>query len=370
MKFVSRFAGIVSLFFIASLAAEEIPKPPDAEEAAYPAIQRFVEVLEAVRKRHPDVDRVSYDRLVNHALEGMLASLDPHSSFIHPEMAQQLEKNKDLVTELPSLGMSLALRDDGVYVASVAPSGAAQAAGVLPGSAILEIDGGKTEGIEFPQVMDLLTRAGGGISRLLLKSPAAAKSLEISLVHRVVENRSIVETKIWNKETGLGYVRLATFGNACAREMEAALDELEDLEMKSLILDLRQNGGGSLDQTLKILGLLLPPNTKVVTTRGREGESEAALTTPERQRRKRDYPVAVLIDRMSASASELTAGALQDLKRATVIGELSYGKGSVQNIIPMGGRHRAATHDSHLPYTFGKYAASQRNYAGRCRHDR
>jgi carboxyl-terminal processing protease len=120
--------------------------------------------------------------------------------------------------------------------------------------------------------------------------------------------------------------------------MEAALDELEDGGMKSLILDLRENGGGDLHETVKILGLFLPPSTAVVTTRGREGESEEAMKTPDRQRRKRDYPMVVLLNRMSASASELTAGALQDLKRAKVVGETSYGKGSVQNIIPMGGR--------------------------------
>jgi carboxyl-terminal processing protease len=107
--------------------------------------------------------------------------------------------------------------------------------------------------------------------------------------------------------------------------------------MKSLIFDLRQNGGGDLNETVKILGLFLPPGTAVVTTRGRDGEAAEPMKTPDRQRRKRDYPIVVLLDRMSASASELTAGALQDLKRATVIGELSYGKGSVQNIIPMGG---------------------------------
>ena len=103
------------------------------------------------------------------------------------------------------------------------------------------------------------------------------------------------------------------------------------------MFDLRQNGGGSLAETVRILGLFLPPSTTVVTTIGRDGQIGEPLKTPDRQRRKRDYPVVVLVDRMSASASELTSGALQDLKRAKVIGEQSYGKGSVQNIIPMGG---------------------------------
>jgi carboxyl-terminal processing protease len=329
--------GGVLLYGIPSLAFAAVQQPPDADEAAYPAIERFVEVLEAVRKRHPDVDRLGYERLVNHALEGMLAGLDPHSSFIHPEMAAQMKDHAELNPELPSLGLALGLRDDGPYIAAVAPSGPAALAGVIPGSAILEIDGRKTAGAAFSELTGPLRRTAGETSVLLVKSPAAPRPLELRLVHRVVEDRSVVASKLWDKPRGIGYVRLASFGKNCAREMEAALDELEDGGMKSLILDLRENGGGDLHETVKILGLFLPPSTAVVTTRGREGESEEAMKTPDRQRRKRDYPMVVLLNRMSASASELTAGALQDLKRAKVVGETSYGKGSVQNIIPMGG---------------------------------
>ena len=131
--------------------------------------------------------------------------------------------------------------------------------------------------------------------------------------------------------------------------MEAATDELEDKGMKKLILDLRGNPGGDLHQTVQILGLFVPPDTTVVTTQGRGGEKiDEPLKTPERQRRKREYPLVVLIDPMSASASELTSGALQDLKRATIVGETSYGKGSVQNIIPMG-------HGTALRLTFATY---------------
>jgi len=321
----------------AALAIAQKPSPPDPDEAAYPAVERFVEVLEAVRKNHPDVDKLAYDRLVNHALEGMLASLDPHSSFIHPEMATQMREHADLNPELPSLGLALGLRDDGPYIANVSPLGPAALANILPGSSVLEIDGRKTAGVDFTELLGPLRRAPGETTKFLLKSPAAPRPFEVSLVHRVVEQRSVVETKLWDKSKGIGYIRLASFGNNCAREMEAALDELEDAGMKSLIFDLRENGGGDLHETVKILGLFLPPATAVVTTRGRDGESGEPMKTPDRQRRKREYPVVVLLNRMSASASELTAGALQDLKRATVVGEVSYGKGSVQNIIPMGG---------------------------------
>jgi carboxyl-terminal processing protease len=267
----------------------------------------------------------------------MLASLDPHSSFIHPEMAVQMKEHQDLNPEVLSLGMTLGLRDDGPYVAAVAPSGPAAMAGILPGSGLLEVDGRKTDGIQFSELVEPLRRAAGDVTKLMLKSPAAPRPVEFKLVHRLVDQRSVAEANIQDPAIGLGYIRLSSFGNNCAREMEAALDELEDKGMKKLVFDLRENGGGDLNETVKILGLFLPPSTAVVTTRGRDGETSEPMKTPDRQRRKREYPVVVLQDKMSASASELTAGALQDLKRAKVIGELSYGKGSVQNIIPMGG---------------------------------
>jgi carboxyl-terminal processing protease len=322
---------------IGSVAMAAPAVPPDADEAAYPAIERFVQVLETVRKRHPDVDKLAYERLVNHALEGMLAGLDPHSSFIHPEMAALMKEKPGMNPDVPSLGLTFGLRDDGPYVAAVAPQGPAAIAGVLPGSAVLEIDGKPVTGAEFSNWIEALRRPAGMTTRFLLKSPAAPKPMEISLTHRLIEERSVAEARPWDKDKGIAYVRLATFGAGCAREMEAALDELEDGGMKSLILDLRENGGGDLSETVKILGLWLPPETVVVTTRGRDAAADETLKTPAKQRRKRDYPITVLIDRMSASASELTAGALQDLKRARIAGELSYGKGSVQNIIPMGG---------------------------------
>ncbi len=325
------------LFVLAPLVMAAPVAPPDGEEAAYPAIERFVQVLESVRKHHPDVDKLTYERLTNHALEGMMASLDPFSSFIHPEMAALMKENEKLDPEVPSLGLTLGLRDTGLYVMAVSPPGAAGKAGVLPGSSVLEIDGRPTDGAGFQELVDALRREAGVTSRLKLKSPDAPKPLEVSLVHRLVEQRSLAESKILDQEKGTGYVRLATFGGSCAKEMEVALDELEDNGMKSLILDLRGNGGGDLHETVKILGLFVPPGTTVVTTRSRN-EPEEALKTPDRQRRKRAYPVTVLIDRMSASASELTAGALQDLKRATIVGELSYGKGSVQQIVPLGDR--------------------------------
>lgn len=329
-----RFAPILLAAALSAHAETNIPADP--EEAAYPALERFVKVLETVRKRHPDLDKVAYDRLVNQALDGMLSSLDPHSSFIHPEMRQMVGEEGDLNNEIRSLGLSLGMDSAKLFVSAVAKSGPADKAGILQNAAILAINGTAPGDTPLTEIMGLFQGNPGDTVELTLRDPERPGETKATLIHRFVEERSLIEAKLLEKHPATGYLRLAQFGAACARETEAALDDLEDKGMKSLILDLRENGGGDLYQTVEILGLLVPPGTAVVSVRGR-GEPEEFLKTPDRQRRKRDYPIAVIIDRNSASASELTAGALQDLKRATVIGEKSYGKGSVQNIVPMDG---------------------------------
>jgi len=327
---------LLALLLSPSLSSAESPAPPDPDDTAYPAIERYVQVLETVRREHYDFDKVAYDRLVNHSLEGMLSSLDPFSMFIHPEMAAGMKDGK-IDPHVASLGLSLGVRDDGPYLAGIDTHGPAASAGLLAGSAVLKINGAEVKDVPWQELLERLNRPPGETTKLLLKSVAAPKPQEISLTHITVETRSLAESKLLESDKTIGYLRLAQFGDSCAKEMEAALDDLEDQGMKSLIFDLRGNPGGNLDQTVRILGLFLPPSTAVVTTKGRGGVIGEPLKTPDRQRRKREYPITVLIDRMFASASELTSGALQDLNRAKIIGETSYGKGSVQKILPMGG---------------------------------
>lgn len=310
--------------------------PADSQDDAYPALARFVEVLETARDRHPDLDKVTYDRMVNHALDGMLSSLDRHSSFIHPEMKQFVSEDGELNNEIPSLGMSLGKDSDGIFISAAEKHGPTDKAGVISGTRILAIDDSPTSGIPLDGIMALCMGEPGQKIEMTLQNPERPGEIKVTLTHRFVEERSLIESTLLKGHPETGYLRLSSFGPNSAREIESALDDLEDKGMKSLILDLRENGGGDLHQTVQILGLFVPPDTAVVSVRERD-KPEEFLKTPDRQRRKRDYPIAVLIDRNSASASELTAGALHDLKRATVIGELSYGKGSVQNIIPMGG---------------------------------
>ena len=328
-----KFPSLLFASLLTASAADTVPA--DTQEAAYPTLERFVEVLETVRARHPDLDKLTYDRLINQALDGMLSSLDAHSSFIHPEMQKMVSKEGILDNEISSLGMSIGKDSGKTFISAVAGSGSAQEAGLVPRTTILRINGAEPGESDLAKILERFRGRPGDKLKLTLRNPERPGEIEVELTHRYVEERSLVEAAPLPSDPSVGYVRLASFGANCAREIEAALDELEDKGMKSLILDLRKNGGGDLHQTVKILGMFVAPGTSVVSVRER-GKPEEFLKTPARQRRKREYPIAVLIDRNSASASELTAGSLHDLKRATVIGEKSYGKGSVQNIVPMG----------------------------------
>lgn len=324
------------LWAILSSACAQPSALPDTDDAAYPAIERFIAVMEKVRKSHPDAEKLSYDQLVNHALHGMLSSLDPHSSFIHPEMRELMEKNQAFDPYIASLGMGIALENGVFSISHVIRYGAADQQKISPGDTLLAIDGQPHAKSSLMNICQTLQKPAGAKTKLLIQKPSHPSPIEVEVEHHKIYDRAIVTKIILPQQAGMGYIRLSQFTATADQEMEQALDELDQKGMKSLILDLRGNPGGVLDNTVRTLGLFLPPQTEVVSIRSRIAAPET-LKTPEKQRGNRTHPLCILIDRQSASAAELMAATLQDLKRATIIGETSYGKGSVQKIEPMSG---------------------------------
>lgn len=316
---------------------EEPTALPDQEEG-YQHVERFIKILEEVRANHPDADKVSYERLINHALEGMVGSLDTFSAFYHPETVQHMDFDSPTIEDqfaVASLGLTLAARDGQVYLANVREHSTAERGGLREGDILLKSSGKDLSTLDLPAAQKALSGQPGESVSLTVYRKAARREVTADLLHAVVKQAALPDAFLLEQydEPKIGYARLTEFSATGARELEAALDDLEDKGMTSLILDLRGNGGGLLSVAVDLLGLFLPPSTEVVTTQGRSPKAQMpALKTAERQRVKREYPLVVLLDRNSASASELVGGALQDLKRATLIGETSFGKGSVQNI--------------------------------------
>ena len=303
----------------------------------YSEIETLTRVLETVRSNYVDPDKVTYPRLMAAALRGMLAELDPHSQFMSPEVFQQMKDSGEATYE--GVGFTIAPEPAGLMVVSVREDGPAARAGILPGDRIVKLGPDPTGKLSFLESIQRLRGQPGEPLALSYYRPATRETRDVTMVREVMRQETVRDAVLLDNTltsgAKIGYVRLVQFNAPSPRELADALDKLEDQGMAALVFDLRNNPGGLLNAAVEVLGEFLPPNTVVVTTEGRPGTANPpALRTPARQRRVRPYPISVLVNHNSASAAELVAGALQDLGRAVVTGTTTFGKGSVQSIIP------------------------------------
>lgn len=324
----------------AAPAASDSPAPPPAEDSGYREIERLARVIELVRENHVDAGRTSYDKLMASALEGMLADLDPHSQYLSPELFEKLQQEQGNTYE--GVGITIASRPEGVTIVTVREDGPAARGGVMPGDVIVKIGERLTEEMSVAEAAQALRGRPGETLKITVQRPSTREFKEFELVRQVLSTVTVKDAMMLDSPLAgtfkIGYARLLQFTEPTGRELALALDTLEDAGLQGLVLDLRNNPGGLITSAVEVAGEFLPPDTTVVTTEGRHGElTSPPYRTPARKRRERNYPVAILINHSSASGAELVAGALQDLKRAVIVGETSFGKGSVQSIIPLDG---------------------------------
>lgn len=320
-----------------------LPAQEDADairadiEDGYAEVETLTRVLETVRQNYVDPAKVSYPKLMAAALRGMLAELDPHSQFMSPEVFEQMKESGEATYE--GVGFTLAPEPGGLMVVSVREDGPAARAGLLPGDRIVKLGTDPAARLSFLESIQHLRGQPGEPLTLTFTRPASRETKEVTMIREVMRQETVRDATLLDATitggTKIGYVRLVQFNATSPRELADALDKLEDQGMAALVFDLRNNPGGLLNAAVEVLGEFLPPNTVVVTTEGRPGAANPPpLRTPARQRRVRPYPITVLVNHNSASASELVAGALQDLGRAVIAGTITFGKGSVQSIIP------------------------------------
>lgn len=333
--------SFISVVLLRSVAAQEKPAP--AEAGGYSQMETLTRVMELVRQNYVDEKKVTYERLVAAALRGMLSELDPHSQFIAPELNDALKEGAEATPE--GAGFTLAPRTGGMVIVTVQEEGPAARAGMMPGDQVLKIGDTHTAGISYLDGVRLLRGRPGEPLRLTTWRAASQETRELEIIREAGRQDSVRDAMLLEAsltgDTKIGYIRIVQFTAKTATELADALDRMEDQGLAALVLDLRNNPGGLLGGTVDALGEFLPPGTVVVTTEGRDpAKNPPPLKTPARQRRARTYPLAVLINHASASGAELMAGALQDLGRAVLVGTTSFGKGSVQSIIP-GDNHTA-----------------------------
>lgn len=306
----------------------------------YQNMELFTRALERVRRDYVDGEELTYRELIQRALRGMLSSLDPHSEFMDAEKFDELRE--DTEGAFGGLGMEVGVRDEMLTVISPMEDTPAFEAGVMSGDQIIRIDGRNTERLGLQEAVRLLRGEPGSEVELVLRRPSSGEERTLRLTRSVIKVDTVKDLEGGREfallEDGIGYVRIAQFGEQTSSELDQALRKLERQGMRALILDLRGNPGGLLEQAYEVCGRFLPRGQVVVTTEGRRPEDRSEYRTL-RQGRYADLTLAVLVNNGSASASEIVAACLQDcatngVAQAVIIGERTFGKGSVQKIIP------------------------------------
>ncbi len=313
-----------------------------AKENAYENIELFTRVLETIRQNYVDGGKISYQQLIQSALKGMVSSLDPHSEFM--EARKYDEMRKDTEGAFGGVGIVLGVRTNSntkgltLTVSETMDNTPASRGGIKPGDRIVKINGQTTEKFTIDDAVRRLRGKKGTEVTVTISRPAADLDLEIKLMRDTISVPSVRDfvgaTEFKLDESKIGYVRLRQFGEKTADELESALVKMEKAGVKGLIMDLRDNPGGLLDQAVKVSEKFLPRGQLVVSTEARQVADIAKYTASGRNPRPQ-LPMVILMNGGSASASEIVAGCLQDLKRAVVLGEQSFGKGSVQSILPL-----------------------------------
>jgi len=319
----------------ARLYSQETAAATEAEagkDSPYEMYQLFSKVVEQVRHNYVDAEKSNYQDLIYGALRGMLQSLDPHSQFMDKEAFTAMRE--DTKGQFGGLGITIGIKDSILTVIAPMEDTPAFRAGLLSGDKIIEISGESTAELSLADAVKQLRGEPGTTVKIKIFRPKTQLVKEIEIERAIINVPSIKDTRMIDGD--IGYVRMLQFGESTADDLQVALDQLEADGAKALVLDLRSNPGGLLTAAVKVAQKFLKRGQLIVFTRGRDNRMERSYRARARKTFPR-VPMVVLINPYSASASEIVAGALQDNRRAVLVGEKSFGKGSVQSILPQGG---------------------------------
>jgi carboxyl-terminal processing protease len=310
--------------------AEEVNKSGENDrDAAYSEVELLTEAMLQIRRNY--VEEKTYKQIVRGALQGMLQALDQHSSFLDSEAFKDIQDETS--GKYSGIGIHIGLKDGILTVIAPIEDTPAFRAGLQSGDRIIQINTEKTAGMELKDAVKRLRGAKGTEVTVSVVSPNEDKPREIKIVRDDIEVSSVKGAKI--ERDGVGYVRITQFSTPTANLLQEALDKLTAQGMNALVLDLRGNPGGLLTSAVEVAQKFLKRGQLIVTTKGREGVFDKVESKALGDHHYTDFPMAILINGGSASASEIVAGALHDQKRAVLVGDTTYGKGSVQTIIQL-----------------------------------
>jgi carboxyl-terminal processing protease len=286
----------------------------------------FDEVFQHLSRDY--VDTLSDSALYRRAVAGVVEELhDPHSTYLDPRRLRQLEEST--TGRYAGVGVQMDLRDSGITVVASLPGTPAARAGILTGDRIVEIDGKTTAGLTADEALRALRGPVGSKIKISVDRPGLAARLPFTITRAEIDVSPVQHALLLPER--VGYVELSVFSTDAARKLSHAVDSLRSAGARALVLDLRGDPGGLLDQGVDVADLFLDPGQRIVSTRGRSAEESQAYADSVPQKYA-GMPLVVLTDSGTASASEIVAGALQDHDRALVVGTTTYGKGSAQRV--------------------------------------
>lgn len=319
---------LLSLLFLFNLFLMKTAYSSDTE--IYKKIDLFGEVLEKINKEY--VDEINQSESMDSAIDGLLQSLDPYSSYMSPEVFNEMQTETS--GEFGGLGIEVTMESGVVKVISPIDDTPASKAGIKAGDYIVKIDNTQVQGKSLSEAVDLMRGPVGSGIELTIRRRGERKALSFYIVREIIEIKSVKADLI---EKNIGYIRLTSFNENSGNQIKKEIKRLEkNKNLKAYILDLRNNPGGLLSQAITISDFFLESG-EIVSTKGRKS-SENRKWFAKKGDLTKGKTLVVLINYGSASASEIVAGALKDHKRAILLGENSFGKGSVQSIIPLKNR--------------------------------
>ena len=341
-----RKSALAALFVAAALVVYFSPTTRTVARAArdtYASLETFANIIAIVQKNY--VEEVSTEDLIEGAIDGMMSSLDPHSAYLTPELFRELQV--DTRGTFGGLGIEITIRDEVLTIIAPIEDTPAYRAGIKPGDEIIKIDGQLTKGMSLMKAVSLMRGTKGTDVVLTLHREGVPELFDVKLTREIIRVKSVKDTKLYDDR--YGYVRVVQFQEGTSRELASAIKDLEKQapgKLQGLIVDLRHNPGALLNEAVKVADSFLDAGL-IVYTEGRiDSQKQRFLARNDGD--EPDVPIVVLVDEGSASASEIVAGALQDHKRAILVGTKTFGKGSVQTILPIG-------HDSALRLTTARY---------------
>jgi len=298
-------------------------------EDLYRQVELFSDTLAIIHNEY--VEDTKPKDLIYGSLKGMLASLDPHSQFMDPETYNELKV--DTEGKFGGLGIEITIKDGLLTVITPIEDTPAWKAGIKANDRIVKINDELTREMALTDAVKKMRGKPGEAVNLTILRDSEKKLLDFKIIRDIIKVKDIKQARIL--EDDIGYIRLTEFRENTLKEFNNALSSLTKQNMKALILDLRNNPGGLLDVAVKIAGLFIPADKKIAYTKGRKQEQNLEFLS-DNKNAILDLPLVILINEGSASGSEIVAGVLQDYKRAILIGNKSFGKGSVQTVIPLG----------------------------------